>query len=882
MTTLWQDVRYGFRMLARDPGFTAVAVLSLSLGIGVTVAVFSVVNGVLLRPMHFKDVDRLIMIWEQEKKSGNLWTVSPANYLDWKSQNTVFEQMAIMGFRSTYPLLGTDEPARVDVESVSPEFFSVLGVQPLLGRTFTVAEARDGAPPVAVLSYGLWQRRYGADPGMVGRTVSLGGGPHTVVGVLPPEFQFHKGVELWLPYVTDRIESAKRGGWAANVVARLKPGVTRARAQAEMDVIAERLAQAYPQSNQGFGVRVTSLHEDLVQNVRLMLYVFQGAVLLVFLMATANVASLLLARSTSRGREMALRAALGAGRWRIVRQLLCESLLLGLAGGALGLLAAYWGLAGFGYWAAGFLPRMEEIRVDGRVLGFALVVSVASGLLFGLAPALQALRVDLNACFKESAMAGRLVSFRRRPLGWWLVIGEISLSGVLLVGAGLLLKSFLLLSQVQPGLDPRNVLTVALGPTGQRLSPELLDRLSSVPGVQAVGAVCYMPISDGAFIRGDSPTVEGEVPCAPGEERRIYYNSVTPGYLRAMGIPLLQGRDIAVEDTEQALPVAVVNETFVKRLLGGADPIGRRLTFGRRHTIVGVVADVKLGGLDKETPPQVYHAYLQEQRILPATHLVLRTTSDPMSLAASIRQLVQSVEKDRPILSVGTMQERIDKSMLPQRLRTRLLALFAAAGLLLAMVGVYGMVSYSVAQRVREFGIRRSLGAREEAIIRLVMRQALWLIVGGLGLGLAGATAVTRLLKTFLFQVQPLDPVVVVGVPAFFAGQLPARPPGSQGRPDGGVAIRIGEIYDDAVARHPVWTANAHAVSGLHVGRGPDSDPGHRDQHGCVQLSGPCPVSTVAGAEAAGIGGRGIPVRPGREPPEIRGFSLSPLRSLPR
>ncbi|MBN1505962.1 MAG: ABC transporter permease [Sedimentisphaerales bacterium] len=772
MSTLWQDVRYGLRMLARDPGFTTVAVLSLALGIGVTVAAFSVVNGVLLRPMHFRDVDRLVMIWEQERKSGKLWTVSPANYMDWRNQSTVFEQMAIMGFRGTGLLFGTDEPARVDMESVSPEFFSILGVQPLLGRTFTMEEAGDGAPPVAVLGHGLWQRLYGADPGMVGRTVSLGGVPHTVVGILPPGFQFPKGVELWKPYATDGIKLTERGGWSANVIAKLKPGVTRARAQAEMDIIAERLAQAYPQSNQHFGVTVTSLHEHLVQGVRLLLYVFQGAVLLVFLVATANVANLLLARSASRGREMALRAALGAGRWRIVRQLLCESLLLGLAGGGLGLFVAHWGLAGFGYWAAGSLPRMEEIRIDSHVLGFALAISIASGLLFGLTPALRAMRVDLNECFKEGGTTGRLISSRSRPLGRWLVVGEISLSFVLLIGAGLFIKSFLLLSRVRLGLDPRNVLTVQLGPMGRTLSPELMDRLSLLPAVQAAGAVCYIPISDGALIRADNPTVEGELPRTPGEEIRIHYNSVTPGYFRAMGIPLLKGRDIAAEDTEQALPVAVVNETFVKRLLGGADPIGRRLTFGKRHTIVGVVADVKLGGLDEETQPQVYHCYLQEQRTLPATYLVVRTVSDPMSLAASVRQIVRSVEKDKPILSVGTMQERIDRSVLPQRLRTRLLGVFASAGLLLAMVGVYGMVSYSVAQRVREFGIRRALGAREATIIRLVVRQALWLVAVGLSLGLAGAAAFARLLKTFLFQVQPLDPVIFAAVPVFLAAVI--------------------------------------------------------------------------------------------------------------
>jgi len=352
---------------------------------------------------------------------------------------------------------------------------------------------------------------------------------------------------------------------------------------------------------------------------------------------------------------------------------------------------------------------------------------------------------------------------------------------VLLIGASLLIKSFILLDRVQPGLDPKNVLTVQLGPTGQPLSQELLDRLSSLPGVQAVGAVCYIPISDGAFIRNDNPTVEGEVPRMPGEERLVRYNSVTPGYFHAMGIPLLKGRDITAEDTEQAPSVAIVNETFVKHLLGGADPIGKRLVLGKRHTIVGVVADTRQEGLDEEIQPQVYHSCLQEQRILPATHLVLRAACDPTTLTSSVRQVIQSIEKNRPIMSMGTMQERIDKSVLPQRIRTRLLGAFAAMALLLAMVGVCGMVSHSVSQRVREFGIRLALGARQTNIMRLVVRQALWLIIVGLGLGLAGAAAFVGVLKTFLFEVKPLDPAIFIAMPAFLAAvvlvasYLPAR-----------------------------------------------------------------------------------------------------------
>jgi putative ABC transport system permease protein len=770
MGALWQDVRYGFRMFARTPGFTAVVVLTMALGIGGTTGIFSVVNAVLLRPMHFRDVNRLVMIWEQEKKTGKLWTVAPANYLDWRNQSTVFERLAIMhGW--DYTLTGEEEAARLRGTKVSLEFFSTLGVGPALGRTFAPEETKEGGPPVVVLGHGVWQRLYGADPGLIGRAVALsvgfGGATEcTVVGIMPAGFSFPDDSELWLPYAMDTKQTMERGGWCARVVARLKPGVTRTRAQAEMDVIAERLAQAYPASNRNFGVKVTSLHEHLVQNVRLLLYVFQGGVLLVLLVAVANVANLLLARSASRGREMTLRAALGAGRWRIMRQLLSESLLLGIAGGASGLLVAHWGVTGLERFAAGFVPRVGESNLDGRVLGFAFLVSLASGAIFGLAPAVRAAQMDLNACLKQGRTVHGFAVSRPSLAQHWLVIAEMALSLILLAGAGLLLKSFVLLGQVPLGFHPENLLTVELAEAGDPLSEELLTRLSSLPGVLAVGAVRDLPLSGPSYV--DEASVEGELPKSAGEQRLLGYNSVTPDYFRAMGIPLLKGRGITEQDTKEAPPVAVVNETFVKQLLGGADPIGRRLLRGQRHTIVGVVGDVKYGGLAQEIQPHAYCSY-QQERTLPVRNLVLRVKSDPMPWAASVREVVRSVEKDRPILSLQTMEERIDSSIRPQRLQVILASLFSAVSLALAAVGIYGLVSYSVAQRVSEFGIRAALGARRADILQLAVRQALWLVAAGLGMGLLGVFGFTRVLRSFLFHVQPLDPATLATASLFLA-----------------------------------------------------------------------------------------------------------------
>jgi putative ABC transport system permease protein len=785
------DLRFASRQLLKHPGFTTVVVLTMALGIGAVTAIFSVVNGVLLRPMQFEQVDRLVMVWETEKKAPQeLRPVSLLKFLDWQKQSQTFERMAFFGpgWKSVF----TDglEATELVGAMVSPEFFSVLGVAPLLGRSFAPQEATEGGPGVILLSHGLWQLQYGGDPGLVGRTIGLADGffgkrkQYTVVGIMPAGFTFLEPADFWLPFPMD-IDSIKpvgagtgRGAHAALMAGKLKPGITRRQAQVELETIHRRFAATPPADARERGVSVASLHERLVRNVRGLLYFFQGAALLVLLVAAANVANLLLARSSARSKEMAVRLSLGAGRWRIARQLLTESLLLAVLGGALGLLVAHWGVNGLGKWTAGFLPRAKEVTVDGTVLAFACVVSLASGVLFGLMPVRRANTTDLNEGLKEGGTARGLALTRPSRVRHSLVVGEIGISLVLLVGAGLLVKSFVLLSQVRLGFNPRNVLVVELG--GAILQPpsrELFEGLSALPGVQAVGAATYLPPkSTGRY--NDDATVEGE-----SSKSGLYIQVITPEYFRAMGIPLVKGRGLTEQDTEGSIPVAVVNETFVRRLLGGADPIGRQLLRGAsnhdRHTIVGVVRDVPNRTLKGEIEPEAYFSYHQEP--FWTKHLVLRTTTDSMGLVAAVREITSSAERNRPILAIETMEQRLARSITPQRFQTTLVTLFSVVGLVLAAVGIYGVVSYSVAQRVREFGIRLAVGAQRSDILRLVVRQALRLVAVGLALGLLGALALARVLKSFLFQVGTTDPVTFLAVSLFLtsvallASYLPAR-----------------------------------------------------------------------------------------------------------
>ncbi len=785
MTTLWQDIRYGLRMLARNPGFAAVVGLTMAVGIGATTAMFSVLDAVLLRPLPLPDVGRLAMIWETDReKPDKLGGVPLLRFLDWQGRCTTLEHMAFFDDRYELTLTGADAAAELVGMRVSPEFFSVVGVHPAQGRGFLPEEARESGPPVVILSHAVWQRSYGADAQWIGRTTTLTDSlfgkskPYTIVGVMPAGFRLFNTPDFLLPYPMDIDGPGRQGGLHSSlVIGRLKPQVTRLEAQAELETMTSDVGRAEAGREQSRGAHVTALHEHLVRNVRRLLYVLQAATLLVLLVAGSNVANLLLARSASRGKEMAVRLSLGAGRRRLIRQLLTESLLLAVLGGASGLLLAHWGVAGLGKLAAGFLPRVQEIQTEGRVLAFTCLVSLASGLIFGLAPALRGTRSDLNEYLKDAGRgrgSGASCSGRMRQS---LVVAQIALSLVLLAGAGLLLKSFFLLHHVQLGFNPRNTLVVKLGgPMLRPLSRDLLERLSALPGVEAVGAVTYLPPERAG--RTDDVTVPGKATECPA-----CYQATTPGYFRAMGISVVRGRGFTEQDIKGSAPVVVVNETFVEQYFEGADPIGRRIgndhTLGRQHTIVGVVKDVVNRTLRQEVQPEVYYSVGQES--FWTNHLVLRTQSRPLALAASVREVVASAQKDRPVVSLQTMTQRLDRSLVPERFQTTLVSLFSAAGLILAAVGVYGVVTYSVVQRTREFGIRVALGAQRASILQLVVRQALWLVGMGLALGLAGAATLTRVLGTFLFQVEPLDLPTFVSVSLFLASvallacYLPAR-----------------------------------------------------------------------------------------------------------
>ena len=778
METFWQDVRFGLRLLRKNPGFTAAAVLTMALGIGATTGIFSVVNAVLLRPLPFPDVDRLVMVWEgARQRPDDLGPVGLLRFLDWKDQSMSFESMAFFEpgvWDQT--LTHAEEAAQMVGARTGPTFFSVVGAAPLLGRTFTGEEAKEGGPSAVILSHGTWRRLLGADPAIVGKTIRLDRKPHTVVGIMPADFRFIGAADFWLPFPMDS-DSIKpvgpgtgRGAHGGYMIGKLKPGMTREQARAELETIASRRTQ-YPLFERDRAVRVTSLHEHLVKSSRMLLYVFQGAALLVLLVAAANVANLLLARSASRAKEMAVRLSLGAGRSRVLRQLLTESLLLAAAGGGFGLLVAQWGVSGLRTLAAGFVPRMGDVSMDGHVLAVACLVTLASGVICGLAPALRATRIDLNECLKEGGVARGLAGSRRSVTRHGLVIGEIGLSLVLLIGAGLLLKSFVLLSRVELGFNPRNVLVVKMVGAGEALleptGGELLERLSSLPGVQAVGAVSHLP-PERAGTWFDM-SIEG------GSTNQVYRQAMTPGYFRAMGMTIVRGRGLTEQDNAGALPVVVVNETFVRRCCGGIDPLGKQLvthpvniTEQKHNTIVGVVKDVRNQTFLNEIEPEAYYSYRQES--FSADSLILRTASERMRLAAAVREVIRSVEKNRPILSIQTMEDRLAGSITPQRFQTTLVTLFSAVGLILAAVGIYGVVSYSVAQRVREFGIRIAVGAQRGDILQLVVRQALWLVAVGLGIGLCGALALTRALKSFLFQVGTMDLATYVAVSVFLAG----------------------------------------------------------------------------------------------------------------
>ena len=793
LADLLQDLRYAARILWKNPGFTAVAVIALALGIGANTAIFSVVNTVLLRPLPYKTPEQLVMVWEDASKHGYPQdTPAAANFVDWRDQNSVFTGMAAIADMN-FNLTGAGDPERLKGREVSANLFPLLGVDPQLGRVFDAAEDQPGAQRVALLSHRLWQRRFGGDQNIIGKVLTLNNEGYTVVGVMPARFQFPANDdELWVPIAFTPQEAANRNRHYLQVVARMKPGVTLEQAQSEMTTIGARLEQQYPQSNADLGVAVTSLHEYLVGDIKPALLVLLGAVGLVLLIACANVANLLLARAAIRQKEIALRVALGARRWRLLRQFLTESVLLSALGGVAGLVIAYAGLLLLRAFIPQNISQAREISLDLKVLGFTLGVSLLTGLIFGLAPAIQAMRFNQSETLKEGGRDSVTGRSGKRLRGL-LVTAEVAVSLVLLIGAGLLINSFLRLRNIDPGFDAGNLLTMKIELPEPKYAEfekrtafysDLVQRVQALAGVRSAAVTTNLPL----YRQGNSISVriEGRPDPPPGQELIVVTRVISPGYFDTMSIPLLAGRQLSDQDTENTPNAIVISETMAHRFWPGEDAVGKRISAGRVRTdadwiqVVGVVKDVRQFELNAAPRPQMYLSYRQGGFFAPED-LVVRTDVEPASLAATVRKTVWEIDKDQPVSDIRTMDEILAESIARQRFSMLLLGVFAGVALLLAAVGIYGVMSYSVAQQTHEIGIRMALGATTGAVLKMAVGYGLKLVVAGVVIGLIAAFALTRLMSTLLFGVTPTDPatfaiislllVVVAGV----ASYVPAR-----------------------------------------------------------------------------------------------------------
>lgn len=798
MHALWYDVRYGIRTLRNDPRFTVVAAFMLALGIGATTTIYSAVNALLLRPFSFPDVERIVAISETQPHAGMVsGLISPANVLDITRANTTLEAVAVVSGLSANLTEG-DRPERLYGARVSPNFFSVLGIRPSIGNTFTPESEQPGNDAVMIISQGLWLRRFGGDAKIVGRTVSLNDRSYTIVGVMPADFAYPRGgVDLWTPFTYDGQTSRNRQWRYLEVIARLKPSLTIEQAQAEMAGVAEQLAVQHPDANRGRGLRVARLSDEETEGPRPYLLIGLGAMAFILLLACANVANLSLLRAAGRGKEAALRAALGASPTRIVRGLLVESLLLALLGGSLGLLFSLGAL----YWLrAQMLPDLAKhiigwsnIGIDWNVFGFTVLVSLFTGILFGLVPALQASKIDLAEAMKEAGR-GHTGGTGRSVMRSALVVLEVALSLVLLIGGGLMIRSFVKLLNADLGFNPDRLLTLQIDlpflkyPDAQQrrnFHSQLLEHIRSLPGVVAAGSVSVIPLGYGQADTG--LIIEGEVAPAPGREPRADIEAASPDYFNTMSIPLLQGRQFSERDAPNAPPVIIVNRTLAREFFGDKNPLGARLRMtgeARPYEIVGVVGDVKqrsfAGGFSGRPERTVYVPYTQRAQHMMAM-VVRSSTDDPGRLAPAVQREVQGLDKTLPTFNVRTMRDVVSEAMFPQRVSSFLFAGFAFIALALASVGIYTVISYSVTGRTHEFGVRLALGAQSRDIIRLVIGRGLIMICVGLAIGLAGALAVTRLMGSVLYGVSTTDlPTFVVvplllGIIALAACYIPAR-----------------------------------------------------------------------------------------------------------
>ena len=790
MSATLQDFKFAIRMLAKSPGFTLVAVLTLALGIGANTAIFSVVNAVLLRPLPFRDSSQLVLMRETYKGVGNV-SVSYPNFLDWRQQSHSFSAMAVIN-NVAFNLSGVAQPENIGGYAVSPNFLALVGVRPVLGREFLPSEEKPATAPVILLSYQLWQSHLGADRAVIGRSITLDGRSFSIVGILPPAFRLFDRTDVLVPigvFAADLTDRGERGD--TDVIGRLSPGVRLAQAAVEMNTIAARLAAQYPQTNHGFGAHLESFREAFSGDTRLAVLVLFGAVVFVLLIACVNVANLFLVRGAARAREIALRQAFGASRARLVRQMLTESLVLAFCGGVLGIGFGAWGISGLGYLLPADSLQTMGVRMDLSVFLFAAVIIVLVAFAFGLIPALQATRPDLQATLKEGGRSATSTSAQHRLRGA-LAIAETALALVLLVGAGLMLKSLYHLIQVSPGFQPARVLYLEMDLRADRYSKDpailnfwqqVLDRVRVIPGVESAALGTVVPLT-GNHRRSDI-TIEGLPTPGPGEFPHPDRHNISAAYITTMGIPLLRGRNFSDADNETAPDVALINSTMARRFWTDDDPIGKRFLWGHPGedekwiTIVGVVADTKLYGLDNPARLEVYSPY--RQRASADMNLVVRSAVDPASLTSAIRATVAAIDKDQPIFDVHTMQQLVDDSISTRRLTLVLLGIFSALALILAAIGIYGVMAYSVALRTQEIGIRIALGAQQKDVLRLILGQGARIAFFGVAIGLVAAAALARLLSSLLFSVSAGDPITFAAVSillaaiALLACYIPAR-----------------------------------------------------------------------------------------------------------
>jgi putative ABC transport system permease protein len=786
-----RDLRFALRRLIRAPGFTAAAVICLALGIGANTAIFTVINAVLLRPLPYHEPERLVGVWEANRlRKSERNVISPANYLDWVSANTVFSAMAAVNDVGA-SLTGSGEPEEVPVQRATAGLFGVLGLRPLIGRTFSSADDTPGGADVAVVSHGLWQRRYAADPAIVGSTIHLDGSPYTVIGVMVPGTESigrQPRPDVWIPMRLDpAVNYRETSGRYMEAVARLRPGITLERAQADLSMIAARLEAEHPDFNSHWSVNLVPLTEQTVGQVRRPLALLGGVVFLVLLIACGNVANLQLAQATARRREIAVHAALGASAVALGRRLLVESVLVAVAGGALGVLLAWWCTDALAALAATSIPRMQEVGVDAGALAFTLIVSLLAGVGFGLVPAIHAARGDLHGDLKEG---GRGYSGRVGRTRSLLVGAQVAVSLVLMVGAGLLLKSFARVNDVDLGFNPDHVLTARVSLGGDRYEEEerqvrffeeLIDRVRELPGVRSVGAINWLPLSGQRS--ATRMTIEGEPPTALGEEPAADVRAIDPGFFDAMQIPLIRGRSVEAGDRAGVSKAVVVSQSFVARYLVGGDPIGRRIHMPWGDTligtVVGVVGDIKHTGVDSAASPTVYWAL--PQFLYSFMTLVVRTDDAPMRLASGVVAQVRALDPDQPVADLKAYDEWLDGAVARRQFSLLLLAGFAGLAVALTAIGLYGTTAYAVVQRTREFGIRLALGADRWDVLWSVLRHALVVVALGIAAGLGGAMALSRLLSSQLFEVSATDPGVFLVIAVLLlavggsAGFLPAR-----------------------------------------------------------------------------------------------------------